>query len=296
MYYVEITFVEAFSLKYDIYRDLFLASFVVLTRLLCLGFFEEAIIIFWPEKLPLGPGENPSSVNFHSYNPKGQNPNPGSNPQGAQNPNPGSNPGAGGSASTDKQDPIVISILGDLIKESTDKNNATIRAWSKELQEYAKLPFGDLKNVNGGEDIIIDMLKKQSNIFTKHIYNRMSWLGARAINATMESRAEMLIIRQNLVNIQEEYWNNVAKLDRVNNQKAEAKQFYALLNKYRSSAIKELNKADSIILKDISTSLLHDHPGLRKAINQDYTEAKKEFNKHDSHIKKQIGELINAKK
>jgi hypothetical protein len=112
----------------------------------------------------------------------------------------------------------------------------------------------------------------------------------------MENQIKIKEIHSKLVEIQDNYLAKVDKIAKLENKTVQLKEFYATLNEYRNSILKELNKADNIILEDIRKSPLYKYPNLKKELNIGLVQAKKEFNEHDSYLRKKIGEILKDKK
>lgn len=274
---------------------------------------EDLVDFFLPEKLPLGSStlKNPDSLNSYNFAMnQGKNPEQGSSkePTGVggsttkenpeQGPSKGSvgSVGAGGSTIKEEFDPIIVDILGDKIKEDTQETNKAILAWAGKLKNYRDLPFDQLMLTSESDEPLLTLLRHQSNIYTKYVKNRMTWVSSRSVNTLGENKIRVREIHYNLAEIQEKYLSKVDTISKLENTTIQLKEFYATLNEYRNLSLKELNKADKIILEDIRKSALSKHSELKKVINAEYTEAKKEYNSQDSYLRMKVGEILKAKK
>jgi len=77
----------------------------------------------------------------------------------------------------------------------------------------------------------------------------------------------------------------------------QVKVFYAALNQYRNESLKELNKVENIILDKIRKhNILSKDGELKKVLNLDLIQAKKEFNTQDNYLRAKIGEALKNKK
>lgn len=191
---------------------------------------------------------------------------------------------------------VFLDILADEVKKDTQDMNEALLNRAKELKGYRDLPLDKLKLGNGVEEALIRLLQDQSNVLTKYVTNRMTWLQSRALNALEENQIKIKEIHSKIVEIQKNYSSKVRLISKIDNETNQIKEFYATLNEYRNIVLKEVNKADIIILKDLKESRLNKYSDLKKAIHTDYNAAKKEFNSNDSYLRMKVGEVINRKK
>jgi hypothetical protein len=289
---IEITILENITLKLKIYKDFFLGILGVFSRLLVLGFWQEVLKTFFPEKLPLDTPifENPDLKNptFHAMD-KGKSPEQGPKEEST---------GKGGSTSTTEEnpDPIMVSTLAHYIKEDTQELNKAILTWAGKLKGHTDLPFDQIKLTSEAEEPLLSLLRKQSNILTQCVRNRMTWVESRSVNTLAHNQEKIKEIYLKLVEIQDNYLSKVKKISTLESKTVQLKEFYATLNEYRNSSLKELNKADNIVLDDIRKSALNKDSGLKKVLNAEYTEAKKEFNNQDSYLRMKVGDILKAKR
>jgi len=309
---LEITFLEDITLNLKIYKDLFLGFLAVIVRLFVLGFWQEVLKAFSPEELLLGSStiKDPDRLNLSTFAmDKGKNPEQVPSKEGSAgsargtikgNPEqvPGKEGSVLGSGSTVKEDfdPIIVEILGDRVKEDTKEVNKAMLAWAGRLKSYRDLPLDQMRFTPESEEPLLTLLRTQSNIYTQCVKNRMTWVNGRSINTLEENQAKIKEIYFQLAEIQDNYLSKVDRISKLENRTTQVKEFYATLNEYRRLSLKELNKADNIILEDIRKSALNKHRELKKVINSEYTEAKKEFNSQDGYLKMKVGEIINARK
>lgn len=69
------------------------------------------------------------------------------------------------------------------------------------------------------------------------------------------------------------------------------------MNQYRNESLKELNKVENIILDKIRKhNILSKDGELKKVLNLDLIQAKKEFNTQDNYLRAKIGEALKNKK
>lgn len=301
---VEIRLLEDIVVNLKIYRDILLGSMAVFSRLLVLGFWQEIFDLFSDEKMHIGsPSVNntlssvrkdeslPSNLTYNAMD-KGESAEKGSN-----NPSGNSSTKYGATATREvNPDPIVVSILADSIQEDTLQLNKSILALAEALKKYNELSFDKIKLTSEAEEPLLTLLRKQSTLFTTHIRNRTTWVESRTVNAIMGNQFKVKEIHSDLVEIQQKYLDKVKKISQLENKTLQLKEFYATLNEYRNSIVKELNKAENIILEDIRKSPLYKYPHLRKELNVGFVQAKKEFNDQDSYLKKKVGEIIQNKK
>jgi len=310
--FIEITVLEDITISLKVYKDFFIGIFAVIFRLLTLGFWQEVLRVFWPEKLPLDSStiKHPDSLNLSTLGmDNGKNTERGPSKEGSavlsestekrnfeQGPNKEGLTGIGGSRIKEDYDPIIVEILGDKVTEDTREINKAMFAWANKLKSYRDLPFDKIDLTPKSVEPLLDLLWKQSNINTQCVKNRMTWVNSRSINTLEQNQAKIKEIQSKLIEIQDNYLSKVNRISKLENRILQVKEFYATLNEYRKLCFKELNKADNIILEDIRKSALNKHPELKKAINLEYTEAKKEFNSQDGYLKMKVGEIINARK
>lgn len=282
---VNISLLSNFILTVDVYRDLLLGISAVISRILLLGFWEEIFRVFILDKF-----------SFYIYLSDNVDNSRNSSKVEASNPEQGKEVSGGGASMTREQQ-IQLDLLSIEVKKDTLDMMKALKLWSEELQKYGTLPF-DKMDLNKSESIeaLLNLLRKQSNILTRSITNRVTWGDSRCANVTKESLLEWGEQKSKMVKIQEDYWAKASKLSTAKDQTTELKEFYAILNNYRNSMIKELNKGESIIIEDIRKSLLYKYPEIRKVVNVESVEIKKEFNNQDSYLKKKVGEIVNSKK
>lgn len=293
-FFIKITLLEDTFIKFKVYKDLLLGVMAVISRLFVLGFWQEVIKAISPENLPFDSlVEKPSS--FHSLDlpfnsmDKGQNPEAGSSFEGKGE--------TAGSTNQEAPDPIMVSVLADLIQKDTKQVNKALLDWGKELKSYNdSLPLDQLKLTPQTEEPLLSLLRSQSTIFTRCVKNRMVWVLSRGVNMLAENEVQIKEIHSNLVEIQAKYHSSIDRISKLENKNTQVKELYANLNQYRNQAIKELNKAETIVLADIRTSPLSKYPELKKVLNAEFTQAKKEFNNQDGYLKMKVGQILNAKK
>lgn len=257
----------------------------VISRLAILGFWEEVLDVFFTEKIPQGPStfedSDPLKSTYHMAD-KGKNPAEASS--------------KGESLSNSNTEQDIFAVAAADLKEDTQFLNKAILAWAQQLKSYGDLPFDQIsiKNSEGNEPLLT-LLRKQSNIYTGYVKNRMTWVETGKVFTYPENKENLRDIHFKLVAIQENYLSKVKKISQSDNELTQVRVFYATLNEYRNACTKELNKADNLILKDIREGVLGDNVQLKKVINGEYTQAKKEFNNRDGYLKAKVGEIINAR-
>jgi len=291
-FFIEIILLENITLKFKIYKDFFLGILVVLSRLLVLGFWQEVLRAFFSEKLPLDTPvfeKQPdfSNPTYHAMD-KGKSPEEGFSKEESVS--------KGKSTSEENPDPIMVSTLAHFVKEDTQELNKAILSWAAQLKGHADLPFDKIKLTSEAEEPLLTLLRKQSNILTQCVRNRMTWVESRSVNTLGHNQEKIKEIYLKLVEIQDNYLSKVKKISTLESKTVQLKEFYATLNEYRNLSLKELNKADYIVLYDIRKSALSKDSGLKKVLNAEYTEAKKEFNSRDGYLRMKVGEILQAKK
>jgi hypothetical protein len=296
---LEITFLEDISINFLIYKDLILGFFAVISRLFVLGFWQEVIKALSPEKIPLGPSKV-EYLDLYNAMDKGKNPeqvpNQGGSSGASENVNQQGSLEASGNTSQENPDPIMVSTLAHFIKEDTQQLNKAILTWAGKLKDQTELPFDQIKLTPEAEEPLLMLLRNQSNVLTQCIKNRMIWVDSRSINTLGENQNKIKEIYLNLVEIQDNYLSKVNKISKLESKTTQVKEFYSTLNEYRNLSLKELNKADNIVLGDIRNSPLSKDRALKKVLNAEYTEAKKEFNNQDGYLRMKVGDILKGKK
>lgn len=171
----------------------------------------------------------------------------------------------------------------------------------KKITKFASMPELTKFTPETAEGFII-LLQEQSHIFALHIKNRVEWVDTMAQNHSMFFSDEELIqvrdIRRHIVELHERYQANV--LDMVakhsNSPTVQTEQFYSLLNSYKKETFKDINKMDTIILQNIKDNpWLTKNKELKKLLNIEYAEAKRDFINKDSYLKMKVGEILRKK-
>ncbi len=192
---------------------------------------------------------------------------------------------------------IIASILADEVLNDTKEMNESILAWAKELKKWGDFPYDSSnKLIPGTEELLIKTLQEQSKLLSVHVKTRSDWVYSRAINTLPEAKLKLKEIHLGLNKLEKDYYSKVRKISEIKNQSQQLKEFYIALNEFRNLSTKELNKLDNILIEDIKGSLLYKNLELKKAINVEYVQAKKEFKDNDSYLKNKIGEILKNKK
>lgn len=272
-----------------IYIDLLFGTLVVFVRLLFLGFWQEILRAIWPGHLSLDAYTSKKANSLSSTD---------SNKNVNQKPNKEELTEVKDDTNDKNLDPeATVYTLSHVVKEDTKDLIEGLSVLTGYLNDRNKIFSPEkFKDPVGYEKFLVEILKDQSNNFTKCVNIRMSWVQARSVNCLVENQSEIRQIHTNLLEIQKNYWSKLKDISKIDNEVKQAKELYANLNHYRNLALKELNKADEIILKDIRTSDLNKYPELKKVLNAEYTQAKKEFNTQDGYLRMRISEILNAKK
>lgn len=294
---IKIILLEDFIFKLTVWKDLLIGFFSAIFRLLVLGFWEE--MLDSPGKLPMGPyGNSDLSNSYVLTMDNGKNHEQGSNAKQESNSELASeNPDAWyDNISEEVKKQVGIDILADGIRGDTKTLNKSILAWAKLLEGYNDVSLDKIKLTPETEDLLIDLLKNQSRALTHCMANRIDWVECRTTNVLEKNNTKVKDINLKLIEIQDYYFARVKGLSKIESKAAQVREFYATMNQYRNSVYKELNKAESIILEDIRTSSLYKNTELKKVLNVEFTNAKKEFNTQDSYLKSKIGQILNAKK
>ena len=196
------------------------------------------------------------------------------------------------SSCNEKIDGVLLLTGGDIIISDTNKASEAIQKWVNELKIYHDIPWGTLPPGPETIDLMTTLVRDQGTVYTKYVWNRTEWLKGRKLNTTESSKEKLNDIFEKIRNIQQDYFNKTGQIDRFDNQETQLRVYYGNLNEYRNKVLKELNKADSVILEDIKKSAFKGHTGLKKALNIDYKEAKDAFNNEDQYLKRKVGEIL----
>lgn len=320
---IDFTFVENYLFKVYLPRDLFLGILAILSRLSLLGFIEEVVENFsllWDKEKLLA--MEPSTVQtldpsrYKSLNDSnillsstGKNPEIGSRGSIESNKNTvnsgiGSSQGVGpsGSTSNENPDPIIVEILGDRVVNETRQAIQSMNLWTNKLKsfrlKFLKLGIVEMPSLNEITAMAtLELLQSQSNTYTAYVANRMQWLEGRSINTLGKTQLNISEVKAEVMTIQANYRAKTNELAIKKCSDVEKTRiFFSYLNEYRNSTLKEINKCESIVLEDIRGSALNKHPELKKIINIEYMDAKKNFKAEDSYIKSKISEIINKNK
>lgn len=196
-----------------------------------------------------------------------------------------------------------MSILSSRFVESTEVLSNDIKGLSRHLETHGRNLPDNAKLTSMSEGEFLKLLHKNSHILGAYTSNRAAWMHAHRALLSDVDRAKLDEILENGKNIHKNYLEKAQKISQLDSTQTQVKTFYGELNHYRSRILKELNKADSIIWDNLKTSPMAERPELKneyadikKIFNIEYTEAKKNFIKHDNYLKKRIGEIINEPK
>lgn len=193
-------------------------------------------------------------------------------------------------------DPILNSLIADSVKEETAGHNKAVFAWADVLKKLNEMPIEDLKTSDGAEEFILSVLRKQSNVFTRYLKIRMIWVDSMRVNLPEDSKVKLQISRVKLVEIQQNYWAKLVRIIKLEDKAIQCREFYATLNQYRNEVLKELNKCDTVVMDDLRKSYFYNNKGLKKVLNVENTQAKKEFHHQDGYLRAKIGELLKARR
>ena len=279
---------EDINLSLEIPKYLFIGFLTILPRLFFLGFWEEIIKLFSP--LPMEAGEDPNSQS-QSNNEESTN-----QERGGKNVNRKYKPLTEEEIQEKVHNKVLLSILGEHVLKDTNEVIFAMSKWADLLKKYNDTLPLDKTELEGNEDIMIKLLQFQSNTYTQFVSNRMSWLFARSENMLPNNREKIVELRQKMMEIQTDYRSKIPTMENLSNKTKKVKELYANLNEYRNKVSKELNQAETIGLEDLRKSDLIKEPGIKKAINVEYIEAKKKYNHEDNYLKKRIGQIINTQK
>lgn len=193
---------------------------------------------------------------------------------------------------------LEIVELAHAIKIDTKEYLKSILALSKCLEDFCQIDFSgiDITKSDAACEPVLSLLQKQCNYFSNYCKNKSLWIDGRSFNALPETKENIKELQSKAQNIQLKFWERVDEIKKVSDKSTQLKLFYAAFNEYRNSMTRELNKMDQIIIKDIKTSPISKVPGVMAMLNIEYSEAKLEYNKHDSYLRKKVGEIINKKK
>lgn len=190
----------------------------------------------------------------------------------------------------------LIYSIKDIGAKKLEKYNGL---WSSDDPEMDRVVIAP-ENAEG----FITLLQKQSNMFTAFVRNRMEWVDVlrTQINIgiglyTAEEVAKIKAARTKLAEIHNSYMSKTQIIPNHNSPIVQVKVFFAALNQYRNESLKELNKVENIILDKIRKhNILSKDGELKRVLNLELIEAKKEFNTQDSYLRAKIGEALKNKK
>jgi hypothetical protein len=188
-------------------------------------------------------------------------------------------------------------IIAEKMIGETRTLNRSLYAWAKHIEGYNGMPI-DVLTLTSDEkrDLLIKVLKAQNEALTNTFVNRYNWINDINSGVLDKNKTEINQITSKLIDLQNYHDSRLDNLSKLENVNTEIKQCYSSINQFRNSALKELNKAESLLLEEIKTrSYLNKNAELRTVLNAEFTNAKKEFNSQDSYLKSKVGQILNAK-
>jgi hypothetical protein len=176
--------------------------------------------------------------------------------------------------------------------------NESLYAWAKNIGGYNDMPINNLTLTSDeGKKLLIKLLKTQNKALTETMINRYNWIEDIAKGVLEKNKAEINQITSKLIDIQNHHYSRIASLSKLESETVQIRECYSSINQFRNSALKELNKAESLLLEEIRTrNYLSKNNEIRTVLNAEFTNAKKEFNSQDSYLKFKVGQILNAKK
>lgn len=298
---IKIIFLEDFIFKLNIWKDLLLGVLAAIFRLFVLGFWEEILDSISLDKLTMGPSGNTDLSNSSILTmDNGKNPEQRSNAK--QESNSGSNNENSDARCDNISDKVKQQVTNDILAETMVKDtrvlNESLYAWAKNIGGYNDMPINNLTLTSGeGKKLLIKLLKTQNKALTETMINRYNWIDDIAKGVLEKNKTEINQITSKLIDIQNHHYSRIAGLSKLESETVQIRECYSSINQFRNSALKELNKAESLLLEEIRTrNYLNKNDELRTVLNAEFTNAKKEFNSQDSYLKAKVGQILNAKK
>jgi hypothetical protein len=126
--------------------------------------------------------------------------------------------------------------------------------------------------------------------------NRYNWINEINNGVLEKNKTEINQTTSKLIDIQNYHNSKLDSLYKLENINTEIKECYSSINQFRNSGLKELNKAEGLLLEELRTkNYLNKNSELRTVLNIEFTNAKKEFNSQDSYLRAKVGQILNAK-
>ena len=295
---IKILFLDDFLFELKVWKDLFIGLLSAIFRLGVTGFWEEFLNSISPDKLPIGPANYTDPINSSILTMD-----KGNNPVSNSKPNSNIKPGASSSDLKDiKRVPegAIEMWVEDYIKNDTRGINASFTEWGDHIRRLNEMPLDYLKSRPGNEDLLIDLLRNHVSALNKIFKNRVEWLNGLNNNVLSKYNEAKFIdfdeIEKNLAKLQNDlYFSKLSKYNNIESKATQVRTFYSDINQYRTTVNKELNKAENLILGELRQCNCYKDPEVKKVINVEFINAKKEFNNQDGYLRAKVSEILKAK-
>lgn len=291
---IKIIFLEDFLFELKVWKDLFIGLLSAIFRLGVTGFWEELLNSISPDKLPIVPTNYTDPTNSSIlYMDKGNNPGFNSKQKGSIQPNPELNDIAHAPAGAQ------IVNVEEFIKDDTAAITASFIKWSIHLRDWNQMPLDILKGGPKNEDLLINLLQSHASILNKNLKNRVLWLEGLSKNVLSKYDVQPIDFKkleENFEKLQEDlYFSKIDKAQLIKDKAILARTFYSDINQYRNVAYKELNKAENLILGELRQCSCYRDPEVKRVLNVEFINAKKEFISQDGYLRAKVSEILKAK-
>jgi hypothetical protein len=265
-------------------KDILLGVLAIFSRYSLLGFIEDLIETFSPEKLPIGGIYQMENKNLEKGSISPEQPKKGSeqtdSKEISETPE----------ISEKIQRDLFIADLTDFLQDFRGFNDKAIKALKKASE--TDFFYEDKPEI---QEAFISLLQAQSGYLTKSYSMRSIWITMFGHYLSEDVRLELKDLETNREKITENYLLKTDKLAERTNIKSSLKEFFTITNAYRNALNKELNKAEEMVHKNLRETVVYKNPGVKKLVNIDYPNIKQSFNKEDNYLKNKIQERLHSK-
>ena len=273
-YLINITILENTYL-FKINKDLFSGVLAIISTFSLKDFIEYILEVFLPQKLLIGDEKLPLFMNQDPISNKG----------GLTNIAEGDVKYSGYLKSLR----VEFNIFKEMMAKHTNMlNNRDI--------EFEK----DVVTMNQPEVVekIGTLLREQTRCYNSCLLSRMEWIKFTDRHLPQDIQDKMSICRDNIMRLQSHNVTNIEKIAKLSDEKKQVKEYFDLFNSYRTNVKKEIDNLETLS----RDGFRHNHPNLyklkeyKKLVNIDAPLVIKDFLDQDAYIKRQISEIVNAKK
>jgi hypothetical protein len=197
-----------------------------------------------------------------------------------------------GSSSQQSGEDVEKEFMKDLKRETHDyieRNKAYCDALSDIMNTSMYYPSTSDPNMFNS---FWAVFKGHAKVMDRSFFQRALWIETCSRYLPPEVKEKLDAQYNDRQITMNKYWTKVGELGNSKNMNASMREFLTLTNAYRNALNKELNAAENLVHENLRKTAVYKNAEVKKLVNSDYVNSKKEFNNLDAAVKRKFGEML----